>query len=119
MIAHLPNEYLWMNGLPVLQGLDGCSVIQRVLRYVVIVRVAIALERDRQYLLRVKTMARQYVTDPAVEASHHTVGLRAAHQRQPVLATRLGAGLVKDRLATRGAPLALEPVDERLVVLGE
>ena len=67
-----------------------------------------------QRLLGVKAVARQYVTDPAVEALHHAVGLRAAHRGEPVLDTRLGAELVEDMLATGGAQLALQPVGERL-----
>ena len=94
-------------------------MIQRSLRYVVIVQVAVALKRGLQRLLGVKAVARQYVTDPAVEALHHAVGLRAAHRGEPVLDTRLGAELVEDMLATGGALLALQPVGERLVVVGE
>lgn len=92
-----------MSDLPVLHGLDGCSVIQRSLRYMVTAKGAVPLESRLQGLPGGDAVARQYVTDPAVKALPHSVRLQAATGGEAMLNTRRGAELVEDVLAARCA----------------
>lgn len=72
--------------------------------------MAVAFGGVFQVLPEVKAAARQYFTDPPLEALHHAVGLRAVHQGKLMFDTLFGAELVADILAAGGMLLARQPV---------
>ncbi len=119
MITNLTYKQIRVFVLPIFESLNGRSVLKCLLRDVLIVQVAVALEGCRQILARVKAMRGQDLADAPVEALDHAVGLRMAHRGKAVLDTELVAELVK-AMGTAGlAVFALQSVGEGLVIVGE
>ena len=66
--------------LPLLHGLDRCSLPKRFLRNMVIVQMPVSLGHRLQILSGVEAVGGEYLADPAVESLDHAVGLRVAHR---------------------------------------
>ena len=79
MIPDLPYEKLRVALLPVFHSLNGRSLPQRFLRNVVIVQMAVALDRGLQIVSGVKAVGGEHLAAPAVELLNYPVGLRVAY----------------------------------------
>ena len=78
MIDYVLGEYLWTPPLPIFHRSYGGLVLQHLLWDVVIVQPTGALQRLYQVFARDIATRRQYITDSAIEAFHHSVRLRKA-----------------------------------------
>src|SRR6056297_766601 len=103
-----------------LKHLDGGSVVQDLLGYVVIIEVDVALEGIFQGVPGVEMVGAQDIGDAAIEPFHHAVRLGVSGTNQAVLDAEFSAVPVEGMVATRGALSGpTEAIGEGLVVVRE
>ena len=111
-------EQLGVGFEPILHGLERGFAAQRGLRQLMIVQVHVAMQGCPQVLARPEVMGLQDVADAAIEAFHHTVGLRRPGLGQSVLDAQGLAELVELVRAARLTVLGAEQaVGELLAVV--
>ena len=103
--------------LPAFECVDRCLVMQRLLRYSMVVQPDEAVERLLQVLGAVEVVGVEHLRDAPVEALDHAVGLRVLGLREAVLdaqglAQRIEAVLARSVLGpnAEGAVRELAPI---------